>query len=50
MQEVLWLVTIAEACCVVVLDAWATTCHVIIFQGVYQKVQAGFAQGWLKQG
>lgn len=31
MQEVLWLVTIAEACCVVVLDAWATTCHVIIF-------------------
>lgn len=50
MQEVLWLVTVAEACCVVVLDARATTCHVIVFQGVYKKAQAGFAQGWLKQG
>lgn len=37
-QEVLWLVIITEACCEVVLDAWATMCHVIIFQGVCQKV------------
>lgn len=49
MQEAQWLVSAAEACCVLVLDTWAATCHVIIFQDVYQKAQAKFAQGWLKQ-
>lgn len=43
MREVLRLVTIAEARREVVLDAWATTCHLIIFQGAYRKAQAGFA-------
>jgi len=49
MHEVLQLVTVAGACCAAVLDAWATKCRVIVFQGVCQKTQAGFAEGWLKQ-